>query len=178
MDEKDFEENVSDIKIEQRYHERHFNELYNSGYRDGYQANMENEKYLQDGFNIGYNISAKISFLIGTIYACFEKYKFTSIDADFYEDNHELIKLKDLVSTIESQILNYNYDLIIKASSDSNVESNVELNEIFKQFYDRLASIKELILNYKPETANHDAKIGNDMDNLVKLIEEMRNFNK
>ena len=82
MDEKDFEENVSDIKIEQRYHERHFNELYNSGYRDGYQANMENEKYLQDGFNIGYNISAKISFLIGTIYACFEKYKFTTSEGN------------------------------------------------------------------------------------------------
>jgi hypothetical protein len=162
----DFEDTTNDIQIDQRYHERHLNEIFNNGYRDAFQSNMENEVYLQDGFNIGYKLMSKIGFLIGQIYSLFEKYKFTN-NAELYEDNYDLIKMKNLLNIIENQILNHNWEVIVKKASDLN--DDIELNQILSRFKESLEIIKEYLINYNPEGSKSDV-ISID---LAKLIDEM-----
>jgi hypothetical protein len=175
---EDFDENSeeSDIKIDQRQHERDLNELYNSGYRDAYQANMEDEKCMQHGFNAGYKAISKISFLIGTIYSYFERHKFRH-DVDLHVIDHDLIKLKALLETIETKLVtNENYEKIIKNSNDlnENFENNLELNQIMSEFYNNLSLLKD----YFKSTVikNESSHVENINENLLKLIERMNNI--
>ena len=172
MEEEDFEEN--DIQIDQRHHERHLNELYNSGYRDAYQSSMEDEKCLQIGFNAGYRAISKLSFLIGTIYSCFERYKFKD-DADLYQVNHDLVKLKRLLETIEIKLVtNENYERIIKNSDNNNFENNLELNQILSEFNNNLLLIKDHFRNMTTEQQSNEVETISE--NLLKLIEKMNNI--
>lgn len=165
----DFEDDNNDIEIDQRHHERQLKELYNSGYRDGYQITMENETSLQQGFNCGYKSISKIAFLIGTIRSSLDKYKFTN-DSDLYEMDHDLMKLKVLIETIENQLItNEKYEEIFK--NNENVD---ELNKIFEKFNENLLVIRDYLSSNTNEASNLSS-VSIMSENLSKLIDQMNN---
>lgn len=149
---------ASEMKVDERYHEKSLQDLRKSGYRDAIQAHMNDEPLIQRAFNYAFALNAKIAYVFGFLRALVEMnasaqhskqnllQKLDSIECELVNEcNYKnLIQLHDDVnlSLMNEDALHVHLQSIIQRLTQFKDEAEFASNETLNQLIDELMSIK------------------------------------